>query len=144
MNFLQSEYTSLLVKVQLDKGTASLCKYRERNTTRLTPDSLESLHTAAKISGMKSLKPEYSIKIYTHGKGHIVQEAKFIIERQKHRYTCLTRDNMIFHDQVSLFITFFWIKNKAFRLEFEMRTPPTQNLIKLLMMGLYFGDCQTV
>jgi hypothetical protein len=71
INCLQSEYTSLLVKGQFDKDTASLFKCLERNTTQFTPDSLENLKTAAEITAIKGrVKTDNSNRGYSRGRGY--------------------------------------------------------------------------
>ena len=54
MNFLQSEYTSLVVKGQFDKETATLFKCLEKHSSNFKGESLDNLKTAAEISAARS------------------------------------------------------------------------------------------
>ena len=53
MNFLQSEYTSLVVKGQFDKETATLFKCLEKHSTTFKGESLDNLKTAAEIAAVR-------------------------------------------------------------------------------------------
>ena len=54
MNYLQSEYASLVVKGQFDSETANLFKSLEKNNNQLKGETLENVRADAEISAAKT------------------------------------------------------------------------------------------
>lgn len=72
MNFLQSEYTSLIVKGQFDRETATLFKCLEKHTSTFKGESLDNLKTAAEIAavrGRTTRKDNYRSRPFNRGRG---------------------------------------------------------------------------
>ena len=72
MNFLQSEYTGLVVKGQFDRETASLFKCLEKHTTSFKGESLDNLKTAAEIAAVRGRtvrKDNFRSRPWNRGRG---------------------------------------------------------------------------
>ena len=72
MNFLQSEYTGLVVKGRFDRETASLFKCLEKHTTSFKGESLDNLKTAAEIAAVRGRtirKDNFRSRPWNRGRG---------------------------------------------------------------------------